>query len=133
METTHIKKGESLEDFAIRIFNLYCIFPLIDHHMILEWFQHTSSITNESDQLVDDKSKLYIYNHPSLGLDLHEEYKGFKIVEMNSFSFLDMDHNKYDDSDELNVDMPISISHENKSLAYHEGDHFSIEDSSKVQ
>ena len=43
---------------------------------------------------------------------------------MNSFSFLDMDHNHYDDSDQLNIDMPISISHENQSLTNHEGDHF---------
>ena len=44
-----------------------------------------------------------------------------------------MDHNQYDDSDELNVDMPMSISYEIQSLTNHEGDHFSIEDSSKVQ
>ena len=48
-------------------------------------------------------------------------------------SFLDMDHNQYDDSDELNVDMPISISHERQSLTNHEGYHFSIQYSSKVQ
>ena len=52
---------------------------------------------------------------------------------MTSFSFLEMDHNQYDDSDELNVDMPMYISHEIQSLTDHEGDHFSIEDSSKVQ
>ena len=101
--------------------------------MIHEWFQHTSSITHESDQLVDDKSELYIDNHPPHGLDLYEESKDLKIVEMASFSFLDMDHNQYDDSDELNVDMPMSISHESQSLTDHERDHFSIEDSSKVK
>ena len=86
--------------------------------MILEWFQHTSFITHEYNQLVDDKSELYIDNHSPLGLDLHEESKDLKIVEMTSF--LDMDHNQYDDSDELNVDMPISISHESQSLTDHE-------------
>ena len=74
-----------------------------------------------------------IDNHPSLGLYLHEESKDLKIVEMTAFSFLDMDHNQYDDSDELNVDMPMSISHEIQSLTDHKGDHFSIEESSKVQ
>ena len=64
------QKGESLEDFAIRTFNLYCRFPLIDRPMIQEWFQHTSSITHESDQLIDDKSELYIDNHLPLGLGL---------------------------------------------------------------
>ena len=107
-----VKKGESLEYFAIRTFNLYCRFPLIDPPMIHEWFQHNSSLLHESDQLVDDKSELYIDNHPPLGLDLYEESKDLKIVEMTSFSFLDMEHNQYDDSDELNVDMPMSISHE---------------------
>ena len=38
--------------------------------MIQEWFQHTSSITHESDQLIDDKSELYIDNHLPLGLGL---------------------------------------------------------------
>ena len=33
-----VHKGESLEDFAIRTFNLYCRFPLIGHPMIQEWF-----------------------------------------------------------------------------------------------
>ena len=33
-----IKKGESLEYFAIRTFNLYCRFSLIDRPMIHEWF-----------------------------------------------------------------------------------------------
>ena len=56
--------------------------------MIHEWFQHTSYGSHESDQLVDDKYVLYIDNHPALGLDLHEESKDLKIVEMNSFSFL---------------------------------------------
>ena len=51
---------------------------------------------------------------------------------MTAFSFLDMDHNKYDDSDEVNVDMPMSISYEIQSLTNHAGDHFSIEDSSKA-
>ena len=32
------QKGESLEDFAIRTFNLYCRFPLIDRPMIQEWY-----------------------------------------------------------------------------------------------
>ena len=40
--------------------------------MIHEWFHLTSSGSHESDQLVDDKSKLYIDNHPPLGLDLRE-------------------------------------------------------------
>ena len=119
-----IKKGESLEDFAIRTFNLYCKFPLIDCPMVLEWFQHTTSITHEFDQLVDDKSELYVDNHSPPGLDLHEESKDLKIVEMNSFSFLDMDHDQYDDLGDLNVDMPISISHENQILTNHEGYHF---------
>ena len=44
-----------------------------------------------------------------------------------------MDHNQFDDSDGLNVGMPMSISHEIQSLNDHEGDNFSIEDSSKVQ
>ena len=52
---------------------------------------------------------------------------------MYSFSFLDMAHNQYDDSDELNVYIPMSISHEIQSLTDHEGDQFSIEYSSKVQ
>ena len=104
-------KGESLEDFAIRIFNLYCRFPLTDRPMIHEWFQYTSSDSHESNQLVDDKSESYIDTHPPLGLDLHQESKDLKIVEMNSFSFLDMDHNHYDDLGDLNVDMPIYISH----------------------
>ena len=101
--------------------------------MIQKWFKHASSITHESDQLVDDKSELYIDNHPPLGLDLHEQFKDLKIVEMNSFSFLDMDHNQYNDLGDLNVDIPISISHENRSLTNNEGDHFYIEDSSKVK
>ena len=54
------RKGESLEDFAIRIFNLYCRFPLTDRPMIHEWFQHNSSITYDSYQLEDDKYELYI-------------------------------------------------------------------------
>ena len=62
---------------------------------------------------------------------MHEESEDLKIVEMASFSFLYMDHNQYDDLDELNVDIPMSISHQN--LTDHEGDHFSIEDSSRVQ
>ena len=44
-----INKGESLEDFAIRTFNLYCRFPLIDRPMIEEWFQYTGFITHEYD------------------------------------------------------------------------------------
>ena len=44
-----------------------------------------------------------------------------------------MDHNHYDDLGDLNVDMPIYISHEIQSLTDREGDHFSIEYSSKVQ
>ena len=56
--------------------------------MIHEWFQHNSSVTHESDQLVDDKYELYIDNQSPLGLYLHEESKDIKIVEMNSFSFL---------------------------------------------
>ena len=44
-----------------------------------------------------------------------------------------MDHNQYDDWDEFNDDIPMSISYEIQSLTNHEGDHFSIEDSSKVQ
>ena len=90
--------------------------------MIHEWFQHTNSGSHESNQLVDDISKLYINNHPPLGLDSYEESKDLKIVEMTSF--LDMDNNQYDDSDELNVDMPISISLESQSLTDHEGDNF---------
>ena len=101
--------------------------------MIQEWFQHTSFSSHESNQLVDDISELYIDNHPPLGLDLYEESKDLKIVEMASFSFLDMDHNQYDDSDELNVYMPMSISHEIQSLTDHEVDRFSIKDSFKVQ
>ena len=96
-------------------------------------FQHTKSVSHESDQLVDYKYELYINDQSPLDLDLHEESKDLKIVEMNSLSFLDMDHDQYDNSDELNVDMPMSISHEIQSLNDHEGDHFSIEDSSKVQ
>ena len=101
--------------------------------MIHEWFQHTSYVLQKSDQLVYDESELYIDNQSPLGLDLHEESKDLKIAEMTSFSFLDMDHNQYDDFDELNVNMPMSISHEIQILTDHEGDHFSIEDSSKVQ
>ena len=67
-----IKKGESLEDFAIRTFNLYCRFSLIDCPMIYEWFQHISYITHKSNQLVDHKSELYINDQSPLGLDLHE-------------------------------------------------------------
>ena len=52
---------------------------------------------------------------------------------MNSFSFLNMDHDQYDYLGDLNANMTISISHEMKSLTNCEGDHFSIEDSSKVQ
>jgi len=66
--------------------------------MIHELFQHNSSLLHESDQLVDDKSELYIDNHPPLGLDLHEESKDLNFLEMTSFSFLEMDHNQYDDS-----------------------------------
>ena len=110
-----IKKGESLEYCAIRTFNLYCRFPLTDRPMIQEWFHHTSSSSHESDQIVDEKIELYINDESPLGLDLHEESKDLKIVEMTAFSFLDMDHNQYDDSDELNVVMPMSISHEIQS------------------
>ena len=43
-----------------------------------------------------------------------------------------MDHNQYDYLYELNFDMPMYISHEIQSLTNHEGDHFSIEYSSKA-
>ena len=67
--------------------------------MIHEWFQHTSCGSHEFDQLVDDKFELYIDNHKPLDLDWHEESHDLKIVEMDSFYFLDMDHNQYDDLD----------------------------------
>ena len=66
--------------------------------MIQEWFQHTTSTRHEFDQLINGKYELYIDNHLPLGLGLHEESKDLKILEMTSFSFLEMDHNQYDDS-----------------------------------
>ena len=44
-----------------------------------------------------------------------------------------MDHNQYDDWDEFNDDIPMSISCEIQILTNHEGHHFSIEDSSKAE